>query len=199
MEPSNNNNTVSGGDTATSNTASGCPRHNVGTYKDGPSIIRQLPINGESYDLAFSSTIVYEWEKPVPAIANQGRVTEYHPNQKIPKRFLAECYLMQDSWFKDPICMAAMTNNVTLDSWKTDEYYFNNVTDPCVLEARVKQSRYNEDKPSFDTATRDPFQTQFWQAMKTEFNSLTKEFDCWEYVPNPGKNVLPSTWALKIK
>jgi hypothetical protein len=35
--------------------------------------------------------------------------------------------------------------------------------------------------------------------MKTEFNTLTKEFDCWEYVPNPGKNVLTSTWAFKIK
>jgi hypothetical protein len=35
--------------------------------------------------------------------------------------------------------------------------------------------------------------------MKTEFNTLTKDFDCWEYVPNPGKNVLPSTWAFKIK
>ncbi len=44
---------------------------------------------------------------------------------------------MQDSWFEDPMCMAAMTNNVILNSWKTDKYYFNNVTDPHVLEARV--------------------------------------------------------------
>jgi hypothetical protein len=199
MEPSNNNNAVSGGDTATNNTAPGCPRHNKGTYKDGPSIIWWLSINGESYNLAFSSTIVYEWENPVPAVANQGQVTEYHPNQKFPISFLAKCYLMQDSWFKDPTCMAAMTNNVILDPWKTDEYYFNNVTDPHVLEARVKQSRYNEDNPSFDTATCGPFQAQFRQAMKTEFNTLIKEFDCWEYVPNPSKNVLPSTWAFKIK
>jgi hypothetical protein len=95
--------------------------------------------------------------------------------------------------------MAAMTNNVSLDSWKTDKYYFNNVTDPRVLEARVKQSRYNEDNPSFDTATCGPFQAQFWQVMKTDFNTLTKEFNCWEYLPNPSKNVLPSTWAFKIK
>jgi hypothetical protein len=115
----------------------------MGTYKDRPSIIWRLPINGESYNLAFSSTIVYEWEKSVPAVANQGQVTEYHPNQKNPKSFLAECYLMQDSWFKDPTCMAVMTNNLILDSWKTGKYYFNNVTDPCILEARVKQSRYN--------------------------------------------------------
>ncbi len=72
MEPSNNYNAVSGGDTATNNTASGRPRRNVGTYKDGPSIIRRLPIDGESYNLAFSTTIVYEWENPVPAVANRG-------------------------------------------------------------------------------------------------------------------------------
>ena len=45
-------------------------RQNVGTYKDGPAIIRQLPINGESYDLAFNSHIISAWEHPVPAVAN---------------------------------------------------------------------------------------------------------------------------------
>ena len=68
-----------------------------------------------------------------------------------------------------------------------------------MLKARIKKSKYNEDNPSFDTATRGPFQAQFWQAMRIEFKTLTKEFECWEYVPNPGKNVLPSTWAFKIK
>jgi hypothetical protein len=106
---------------------------------------------------------------------------------------------MQDSWFKDPTCMAAMTTNLILDSWETDEYYFNDVPDPRVFEARVKKSRYNEDNPSFDTATCGPFQAQLWQLMKIEFNTLTKDFDCWEYVPYLGKNILPSTWEFKIK
>jgi hypothetical protein len=39
MEPSHNDNAVSGRETATNNTASGHPQRNVGTYKDGPSII----------------------------------------------------------------------------------------------------------------------------------------------------------------
>ncbi len=105
---------------------------------------------------------------------------------------------MQDSWFKDPTCTAAMTTNLILDSWESEEYYFNDVPDPRVLEACVKKSRYNDDNPSFDTATRGPFQAQFCQAMKTEFITLTKEFDCWEYVPNHSKNFLLSTWAFKI-
>jgi hypothetical protein len=164
MEPSNNDNKVSGGETATNNIASGHPRRNVGTYQDGPSIIQRLQIDGESYDLTSSSTIVYEWKTPVSVVANQGQVTEYHPNQKNPQSFLAECYLMQHSWFKDPTCMAALTTNLILDSWETDEYYFNNILDPRVLEAHVKKSR-NEDNPSFDNATCGPLQAQFWQAM----------------------------------
>jgi hypothetical protein len=32
-----------------------------------------------------------------------------------------------------------------------------------------------------------------------ELHALVNEFDCWDYIPNPGKNVLPSTWAFKIK
>ena len=92
-----------------------------------------------------------------------------------------------------------MNSNLILDSWNTDEYYFNDVPGPRVLEARIKKSKYNKDNPSFDTATRGPFQAQFWQAMRIKFKTFTKEFECWEYVPNPGKNFLPSTWAFKIK
>jgi hypothetical protein len=95
--------------------------------------------------------------------------------------------------------MADISDNLMLDSWDNDDYYFNEISNPRVLEARANTSKYNEDNPSFDTATRGPFQAQFWQAMRTKFNTLTQDFDCWEYVPNPGKDVLPSTWAFKIK
>jgi len=68
-----------------------------------------------------------------------------------------------------------------------------------VLEVRIKKSKYNEDNPLFDTATQGPFQAQFWHAMRIEFKTLTEESSCWEYDPNPGKNIPPSTWAFKIK
>jgi hypothetical protein len=32
-----------------------------------------------------------------------------------------------------------------------------------------------------------------------ELYTLINKFDCWDYILNPGKNVLPSTWAFKIK
>jgi hypothetical protein len=81
-------------------------------YKDGPAIIQQLPIKGESYDLAFNSNIVNNWENPVPAVANHGRTTKCHPNQKITQSFLAECYLLQDNWFEDPTCMADISKKI---------------------------------------------------------------------------------------
>ena len=176
------------------------PRQNVGTYKEGPANIRKFPINGESYDFSFNVNIINEWEHPISSVKNKGRAaTGYHPQQKISKASIAECYLLQDTWFEDPTCVSAINDNFVLDSWDNDGYYFNEISDPRLLAARTKSSKYNEDNPSFDTATRGPFQEEFWQAMRVELNTLINDFDCWEYVPNPGKNVLPSTWAFKIK
>jgi len=175
-------------------------RHNVGTYKDGPAIIRKFPIDGESYEYAFNINVISEWDRPVPVTKNRGGiVTQHHPTQKINKGFLAECYLLQEPWFDDPTCVSSVTTNLRLDTWDSDGYYFNEIFDPRLLAARTSSSKYNEDNPSFDMATRGPFQDEFWQAMRVELNTLINEFDCWEYVPHPGKNVLPSTWAFKIK
>ncbi len=112
---------------------------------------------------------------------------------------MAECYLLQDAWFDDPTCVSALSNNLVLDSWDSKEYYFNENSDPRLFAARAKASKYNEDNPSFDMAIRGSFQDKFWQAMRVELNTLINDFDCWEYFPNPGKDVLPSTWAFKIK
>ena len=156
--------TASGGvnapneETNPQNTSNGRPkRHNVGTYKDGAAIIQQLPIDGESYEFLFSNTLVSEWEHPVLAVANRGQTSGCHPTQKVQQGFLAECYLLQDSWFEDPTCLATVESTFILDSWDTDKYYFNDVSDPRVLETRIRKSKYNDDNSWFDTATRGPF------------------------------------------
>jgi hypothetical protein len=65
---------------------------------------------------------------------------------------------------------------------------------------RSSASKYNEDNPSWDTTTKGPFQAEFRQAMHVELNTLVNEFKCWDLVPQlPHINVLPSTWAFKIK
>jgi hypothetical protein len=90
-----------------------------------------------------------------------------------------------------------------LDSWEYDHPTFINVSDLRILAARTKTLKYNDHNPSFNTATRGPFQAEFWQAMRVELNTLKNEFDCWELVPHPENskenNLLPSTWAFKIK
>jgi hypothetical protein len=69
---------------------------------------------------------------------------------------------LQDNWFEDPTYMTDTSDNLMLDSWDNDDYYFNEISNPRVLEARANTSKYNEDNPSFDTATPGPFRAQFW-------------------------------------
>jgi hypothetical protein len=175
-------------------------RHNVGTYKDSPATIRKFPIDGESYEFAFDIEVINDWENPIPLIKNRGGFSKtHHPDQKLNKSFIAECYLLQEPWFADPAYVSEISNHLVFDTWESDGFYFNEIFDPRLLAARGNASKYNEDNPSFDMATRGPFQEDFWQAMRVELNTLINDFDCWEYVPNPGRNVLPSTWAFKIK
>ncbi len=178
--------------------ASGWPLCNVGDNKQGPAKIRHLPIDGEQYDFSFS--VISEWDRPVPIIANCANVqTKYHL-QHLQKSFLAECYLLQDCWTDDPECLHQIYSNVILDSWKSNDIYIMDIQDPHLLAAHSSASKYNEDNPSWYTATKGPFQAEFWKAMHVELNTLVNEFKCWDLVPRlPHMHVLPSTWAFKIK
>jgi hypothetical protein len=175
------------------------PRQNVGTYKQGPAQIQKYPIDGQECDFSFSVTS--DWENPVPVTANCANAqTQYHPTQRINKSFLAECYLLQDCWANDPNCIRHIYSNVILDSWESDGIYITDILDPRILAVRSSASKYNEDNPSWDTATKGPFQAEFWQAMYVELNTWVNKFKCWDLVPClHHMNVLPSTWAFKIK
>ncbi len=84
--------------------------------------------------------------------------------------------------------------------WASGELYFTNISNTQLLAAHSASSKYNQDNPSFDTATRGPFHAQFWKAMYNELTTLVHKFDCWDYVlRTPDMNVLLSTWAFKIK
>ena len=106
---------------------------------------------------------------------------------------------MKREWSKDGD-IHSLANNVILNSWEpTDEHTITEVKDPRLLAAKSASSKYNKDNPSCDTATRGPFQQEFWQAMREELDTLTKKFDCWSLVKRTSEmNVLPSTWAFKI-
>jgi hypothetical protein len=54
-----------------------------------------------------------------------------------------------------------------MDPWDdSKEIYFSEIEDPQILAARkTKASKYDDDNPSYDTATQGPFQAEFWKAM----------------------------------
>jgi hypothetical protein len=158
-----------------------------------------LPIKGEQYNFSFS--VISDWEKSVSVSANRAQAqTNYHPKQWVHKSFLAECYLLQDYWIGDPDCLYHIYSNIILDSWESNEVYITKIIDPQLLATCSSASKHNKDNPLWDTATKGPFQAEFWQAMRVELNTLTNEFKCWDHVPClPHMNILPSTWAFKIK
>jgi hypothetical protein len=119
----------------------------------------------KSYDLTFSATVFDDYAHPVLAVSNRGCFADYHPTQKLQQCFLAESYLLQEPWFTNPNCLDEVVHNLSLDSWESDEHYFNDISDPQMLAARSTSSKFNTDNPSFDTVTRGPFQAQFWEAM----------------------------------
>ena len=107
------------------------PQQNVGTYKDGSAIIHCLPIDGESYNFNYNAIVSNDFaQHPVPAVSNTGRFSDYHRHQKIQQSFLAECYLLQETWFANTTCLDAVSHNLILDSWASEECYLNNISGP---------------------------------------------------------------------
>jgi hypothetical protein len=93
---------------------------------------------------------------------------------------------------------------MAIDTWDDGDKscYFNEISNPRILEACSKTSKAKEtdDTPLFDTAIRSPFQAQWWKVMYDELVTIMIDFDCWYYVKrSPDMNVFPSTWAFKIK
>jgi hypothetical protein len=70
---------------------------------------------------------------------------------------------------------------------------------PHVLDAYAASN--DADNPSWNQAIHGPFQDKWWDAMGDEINTLENDLQAWELVPKTEKlkNILPSTWAFKIK
>jgi hypothetical protein len=57
------------------------------------------------------------------------------------------------------------------------------------------------DGNAWTQAIHGPFQDKWWDAMNTKINTLENDLQAWELVKRDEtmKNILPSTWAFKIK
>ena len=69
---------------------------------------------------------------------------------------------------------------------------------PHLLKASA--SKNDADTPSFTQAVNSPFAEKWWEAMNTELETLENDLQAWELVKRESwMNVLPSTWAFKLK
>ncbi len=64
----------------------------------------------------------------------------------------------------------------SFNSWESDNIYLSDIQDPRLLAVRSSASKYNEDNPTWEIATKGTFQAEFWQAMRVELNTLVNEF-----------------------
>lgn len=122
-----------------------------------------------------------------------------NPGQRVKRRDLNEAYLQSMNWsslissFKsadEKTCMALL-NSYTDPDFGTVEYMH-----PSIFGAKAN----SEDTPNWTEAMNSPNADGFWNAMEIEIETLTKTRDCWKEVKRkPWMNVLPGTWAFKIK
>ena len=92
-----------------------------------------------------------------------------------------------------------------LSSYLTTEFHDSTLVDsadPRLLEAKLSQpsSKYDADNPSWRMAMDSKFAEDFWKACEVELDTLYNDVKAWKYVKRkPGMQILPSTWAFKIK
>ena len=109
------------------------------------------------------------------------------------KAFIADQPILQDTW--NDIDGAGLCNFSRRDPWDSNLV---DSFDPRVLSA--KASKYNEDNPTWEMAMNGPFSAEYWKACETELKTLEDEMNVWTLVERtPDMNVLPSTWAFKLK
>ena len=121
-----------------------------------------------------------------------------NPNQKIKNRDLLNQQVHGLDWSlfveslrnRDTKCnLLSMLNSIDPIQGTVEEW------NPMALAMKF----HDEDNPSWEMAMNGPNADGFWRAAKQELDTLTK-MRVWDIVPRKSwMNVLPSTWAFKIK
>ena len=122
-----------------------------------------------------------------------------NPAQRVPCGLLNQKYLNSLNWHltTDKLrgsTLRRLTHMVALDTDPdTNEVDWLN---PMAFGAKAN----SEDTPTWDEALGGPDAAGFWQAMEIEIDTLVNKRDAWTVVDRlPTMNVLPSTWAFKVK
>ena len=119
--------------------------------------------------------------------------------QRVRAGVLNEQYLHSLDWSQtvDALKGGSWKAMLSLMSLYTDKDGYVDWFHPLALATKAN----SEDNPNWNQqAMNGPLKDGFWDAMGTEVNTLTEKKDAWDVVDRePWMNVLPSTWAFKIK
>jgi hypothetical protein len=119
-------------------------------------------------------------------------------NQRIRASALNESYLQSLSWDRvvheckstDLKAMLSIINHNTDENGEVQWLH------PFALAAAANA----EDNPNWSQAMNGANREGYWEAMRTELETLTVQKDAWDVVTRePWMNVLPSTWAFRCK
>jgi hypothetical protein len=137
--------------------------------------------------------------KPNPKYVQNAEKFVHHANSSVRLRDFDRGGLMSLDW-KSTVLHSVPTyysKMMALVQLATDPY--TNEIDgdlhPCLLTSKASQA----DNPTYEEAMNGPHREGFQKAMEKELKTLN-EMECWDVVDRvPGSNVLPSTWAFKMK
>ena len=147
---------------------------------------------------------VLSWGQLPPSVGNAGRnASKRVGTSKVRHISLAESYLLQSDWTSLGQSACIGDNSLFAACFEPDlsddlgSYTITNVQ-PHLLTAGT--SKNDADSPSFTQAINGPFAEKWWEAMTTELETLEDDLQAWELVKRESwMNVLPSTWAFKLK
>jgi hypothetical protein len=77
---------------------------------------------------------------------------------------------------------------------------FNNDTLEWMHPAALAAKANSEDYPTWEEAMNGPLKADWYKSCEVELDALEEKKDSWEVVDRlPYMNVLPSTWAFRVK
>jgi hypothetical protein len=123
----------------------------------------------------------------------------HHANKSIRLRDYDIGQFMNLNWNSNQIHQVPTQHSkmIALLQLATDPFTneIDGVLHPCLLSSKASQA----DNPTYADPMNDPHRDGFYEGLVKKLKTLT-DMECWEVVKRvPGSNVLPSTWAFKLK
>ena len=174
-------------------------------WKNGPAIDRAHP--GSSWKtglsvLPFALSAAWDWcQRPAPiAHASVHHLDRCAP-AKVRHGALSEFALLSSDW--DVVGRDVCDGRHAAFSAYFEPDLFDEIGSYTITEVQphlLKAARNDDDSPTFNQVRYSPFAKEWWESMRVELHTLEEELGAWELVDREDwMNVLPSTWAFRLK